>query len=153
MCQESTTQFCTFRLGGFRMAFEVSAVQEVLQQSSITAVPLAAPAVRGLMNLRGQIITVMDLRRVFEFDDRELDQPETHVIVHTNDGVVSFLVDEVEDVVTLNRATVELPPSILEDLTRDFVSGIVQMPGYLLIILDRLQCASVASRRNDLPVS
>ena len=91
-------QFCTFFLDGLFFGVEVSKVQEVIRYQEMTRVPLAPPVVQGLINLRGQIVTAMDLRRRLELSERPVGQLPTNVVVQTEDGPMSLLVDEIGDV-------------------------------------------------------
>src|ERR671936_28074 len=91
-------KFCTFTLDGLLFGVEVLKVQEVIRYLEMTRVPLAPAVVRGLINLRGQIVTAIDLRRRLELSDRPADQQPVNVVVHTDDGAVSLLVDEIGDV-------------------------------------------------------
>jgi purine-binding chemotaxis protein CheW len=96
-------QFCTFYLGQHYFGIDVLKVQEIIRYQTMTRVPLAPPVVRGLINLHGQIVTAMDLRRRLELPDRPADAQPVNVVVHTDDGAVSFLVDEIGDVLQRNR--------------------------------------------------
>lgn len=103
-------QFCTFYLEGLYFGVEVLQVQEVLRTQQMTRVPLSAATVRGLINLRGQIVTALDLRRRLGLSDRADDAQPMNVIVRTADGAVSLLVDEIGDVVEIQDDIFERPP-------------------------------------------
>ena len=90
-------QFCTFVLGGHHFGIDVLKVQEIIRYQEMTRVPLAPPVVRGLINLRGQIVTAIDLRRRLELPERTDGQLPVNVVVKTDDGAVSLLVDEIGD--------------------------------------------------------
>src|SRR5208282_5950696 len=96
-----TRQLCTFYLGEQYFGLDVLKVQEIIRYQEMTRVPLAPPVVRGLINLRGQIVTAIDLRRRLEMNDRPKDQLPVNVVVHTDDGAVSLLVDEIGDVLSV----------------------------------------------------
>ena len=83
-------QYCTFFVAGHYFGLDVLKVQEVIRYQAMTRVPLAPPVVRGLINLRGQIVTAIDLRRRLELDERPADQLPVNVVVQTDDGAVSF---------------------------------------------------------------
>ena len=91
-------QYCTFRLGGHLFGVPVETVQEVLRQQELTKVPLSSPEVRGLINLRGQIVVTVDLRCRIGLPERAGDTPVTNVVVRTSEGATSLLVDEIGDV-------------------------------------------------------
>jgi len=129
-------QFCTFYLDGLFFGVEVLQVQEVLRAQPMTRVPLAAATVRGLINLRGQIVTALDLRRRLELADRAAEVPPMNVIVRTSDGAVSLLVDDIGDVVEIQEDTFERPPETLQGIARELVQGVYQVNEKLLLVLD-----------------
>ena len=129
-------QFCTFFLDDLCFGVEVEKVQEVLRYQEMTRVPLAPPVVRGLINLRGQIVTAIDLRRRLDFQDRAADQLYVNVIVHTEDGAVSLLVDEIGDVVQVSEKLFEQPPETLTATAREVIRGAYKLTDRLLLILN-----------------
>src|SRR5581483_12163096 len=102
----------------------------------MTRVPLAPPVVRGLINLRGQIVTALDLRRRLDLPDRPEGMLPVNVVVQTDDGAVSLLVDEIGDVLTVADDLFEPPPATLRGPARDLVRGAYKVPDRLLVILD-----------------
>src|SRR3954454_16474957 len=106
-------QYCTFTVDGHYFGVDVLRVQEVIRAQPMTRVPLAPPVVRGLINLRGQIVTAIDLRRRLGMPDRAADRPPVNVVVRTDDGAVSLLVDEIGDVIAPPEAAFERPPATL----------------------------------------
>ncbi len=94
-----TQQFCTFKLDELVFGVDVRLVQEVIKYQAMTEVPLASKVVRGLINLRGQIVTAIDLRRRLELKDSPSDRPPMNVVIRTDDEAVSLLVDEIGDVI------------------------------------------------------
>jgi purine-binding chemotaxis protein CheW len=129
-------QFCTFYLHDLLFGIEVQAIQEVIRYQTMTPVPLAPATIHGLINLRGQIVTAIDLRQRLELPARAGEHLPTNVIVRTPDGAVSLLVDEIGDVVEVDAATFELPPENLEGAARGLVSGVYKLNERLLLILD-----------------
>ena len=95
----NSKQFSTFLVNGLFFGVDVRHVQEVIRYQEMTRVPLAPAMVQGLINLRGQIVTAIDLRRRLELAPRPADQLPMNVVVRTDDGAVSLLVDEIGDVV------------------------------------------------------
>src|SRR6185436_963350 len=94
----STQQYCTFFLDGLFFGVEVQHVQEVIRYQEMTRVPLAARVVSGLINLRGQIVTAIDLRRRLALPELPGGKLPMNIVVRTEDGIVSLLADEVGDV-------------------------------------------------------
>ncbi|MGE0881183.1 MAG: chemotaxis protein CheW [Acidimicrobiia bacterium] len=128
--------YCTFRLGELFFGVEVLSVQEVIRYQRMTAVPLAPAVVSGLINLRGQVVTAIDLRRRLGMPDRAEGQLPMNVVVRTEDGPVSLLVDEIGDVLEVDESMFEPAPETLEGVTRDLVTGVFKLDGRLLLVLD-----------------
>jgi len=138
-------QFCTFYLGDLFFGVEVENVQEVFRYQDMTNVPLAPPAVRGLINLRGQIITAIDLRCRLRMEDWAEDKLPMNVVVRTEEGVVSLLVDEIADVLEVSEESFERPPDTIDEVTRELVLGVYKLEDKLLLILDTKKTVHVGS--------
>jgi purine-binding chemotaxis protein CheW len=132
----SSQQFCTFLLDGHVFGTPVPKVQEVIQQQTMTSVPLAPEVVTGMINLRGQIVCAIDLRRRLELPDRPADQMPMSVVVRTNQGTVSLLVDEIGDVIEVTAEALENPPETLQGVAREVIEGVYKLPDHLLLALD-----------------
>jgi purine-binding chemotaxis protein CheW len=131
------SQFCTFHLGELYLGVDVLRVQEVIREQPMTRVPLAHPAVRGLINLRGQIVTALDLRRRLSLPDHPgAGPPPVNVVVLTDDGAVSLLADEIGDVLSLPDDLFEVPPETLRGEARELIRGAYKLSDRLLLILD-----------------
>jgi purine-binding chemotaxis protein CheW len=142
-------QYCTFFLDGHYFGIDVLKVQEIIRFQQMTRVPLAPAMVRGLINLRGQIVTGIDLRRRLQLKDRPAEQLPVNVVVKTSDGAVSLLVDEIGDVVEVAEKHFELPPETLRGHAREFVRGAYKLPGRLLLILDTDRAVEMNSGRGS----
>lgn len=129
-------QYCTFHLANLFLGVEVTRVREVIRRQPSTPVPLASPVISGLMNLRGEIVTTIDLRRRLGLPDRAADEDPMNVVIGADDGVVSLLVDEIGDVVDALEEAFEPSPSTLRSATRDVIVGVYKLDGRLLLILD-----------------
>ncbi len=138
-----TKQFCTFFLNGLFFGVEVLSVQEVLRGQPMTRVPLSSPTVRGLINLRGQIVTALDLRRRLNLPERAAEATPMNVVVRTGDGAVSLLVDEIGDVVEIADDIFERPPETMTGVARELVRGVYKMKDRLLLVLDTDKTVSV----------
>lgn len=132
----STQQFCTFFIDGHCFGASVGMVKEVIQFQPITRVPLAPDAIVGLINVRGQIVSVMDLRRRLEFPARPCGQLPVNVVVQAHDSAVSLLVDAIGDVIEVQEDTFEPPPVTLQGFVRDMLRGVYKLPERLLLVLD-----------------
>jgi purine-binding chemotaxis protein CheW len=139
-----TVQLCTFHVDGHLYGVDVTGVQEVIRGQDVTRAPLAPRAVRGLINLRGEIVTAIDLRRRLHLPDRATDGPATSVVLRTAEGVVSLLVDEVGDVVEVSGDAFEPPPPTLDGVARDLIRGAYKLRDRLLLVLDGERAADCA---------
>ncbi len=132
----ASRQFVTFFVGDLFLGVEVQKVQEVLRYQHMTPVPRAARTVKGLINLRGQIVTAVDLRRCLQLDDAP---PESelplNVVIRSEVGAVSLLVDSIGDVMDVSEDTFEPPPETLSGVARELVSGVYKLDGRLLLVL------------------
>ena len=129
-------EYCTFRLDGHTFGIEVRRVQEVIRPQPLTSVPRANEVVEGLINLRGQIVTAVDLRRRLEMPPRPVGQAAMNVVVRTGEGELSLLVDEIGEVVHVDDATFETPPDTLGGVARELLRGAYKLEERLLLILD-----------------
>jgi len=137
-----TQQFCTFFLKDQFFGVPVEQVQEVIQYQEMTRVPLVPEVIRGLINLRGQIVTAVDLRRLFGMEERPGSRLPMNVVVRTDDGAVSFLVDEIGDVLEADEENFELPPETLQGQARELVCGVYKLEERLLLVLDTERAVS-----------
>src|SRR5512147_1676025 len=121
---EAALQICTFALDGSTFALPVSEIREVVRGLAVTPVPLAAGAVRGLVNLRGQIATAVDLRRRLDLPPRPPGADEVNVVIDAAEGPICLTVDDVGDVILVPSSAVEKPPETLRPAVRELVRGI-----------------------------
>jgi len=129
-------QLSTFFVDGLFFGVEVEKVQEVIRYQEMAHVPLAPPVVRGLINLRGHIVTAVDLRRRLELRERPADQLPMNVVVRSDDGAVSLLVDEIGDVLEVDEETFEGPPETLSQRARELIPGVYKLKDRLMHVLD-----------------
>jgi len=129
-------QYSTFDVAGFYFGIDVLQVQEVLRYQRMTPVPLAPAVIEGLINLRGQIVTAMDMRQRLGLPPRADGETAMNVVVRTEEGVVSLLVDEIGDVVEAESSSFERPPENLDPAIRNLVRGIHKLKDRLLLVLD-----------------
>ena len=129
-------EYVTFRLADQWLGVPVMAVQEVLVAMRIARVPLAPDAIAGFLNLRGQIVTAVDLRTTLQLPPRDADAEVMNVVVRHESELFAFMVDEVGDVVSVVSDTVEPTPAILDRRWRTACTGIVRRERGLLLIMD-----------------
>jgi purine-binding chemotaxis protein CheW len=137
-------RYCTFYLENYFFGIELLDVQEVLQQLELTAIPLAPHAVRGLMNLRGQIVMAVDLRRQLGLPERPANRPAMNVIVRSGEDVVGLIVDKIGDVVEATDDSFEPPPETVRGAVRPAISGVHKLEKQLMHVLDTERVCTVA---------
>src|SRR5579863_3523508 len=118
---EARRQFSTFFVADLFFGVDVICVQEVLRFQQMTRVPQAPEVIEGLINLRGQIVTAIDMRRRLRLPPRAGGQAPMNMVVRTEDGAVSLLVDEIGDVLDVDVNSYERPPENLDPAARDFI--------------------------------
>lgn len=137
-----TQQFCTFFLKDQFFGVPVQQVQEVIRYQEMTRVPLVPQVIRGLINLRGQIVMALDLRRRFGMPELPDSQLPMNVVVRTDDGAVSFLVDEIGDVLQVDEENFEPPPETLKGQARELVRGVYKLQDRLMLVLNTERAVS-----------
>jgi purine-binding chemotaxis protein CheW len=139
------SQYCTFWVDGLFFGVAVSAVQEVLRYQHLTAVPSGPEAVHGLINLRGQIVTALDLRCRLGLAPRPEDALPMNVIVRSRGEVVSLLVDDIGDVIDTGDLAVEAAPANVPSIVQDVIVGVLPLPDSILLVLDADRAADVTA--------
>ncbi|MEP7054346.1 MAG: chemotaxis protein CheW [Actinomycetota bacterium] len=140
-------QFSTFLLAGQLYGIEVDSVHSVRKFQPLTEVPLAPPSVAGLINMRGQVTTAIDMRVRLELPAREADSTPMNVVVKSDDGLVSLLVDSIGDVIDTSPDQFDQVPESIQGAARDLVVGAYTMPdGQLLLALDAARTVDVGGR-------
>lgn len=133
---QTSGQYSTFYVDSLFFGVDVLRVQEVLRFQQMTRVPKAPEVIEGLINLRGQIVMAIDMRRRLRLPPRADGQDPMNIVVRTEDGAVSLLVDEIGDVLDVDSATWERPPENLEPATREIICGVYKLKDQLLLVLD-----------------
>ena len=133
---QKAQQFTTFVLDGHLFGVEVETVQEVIRYQEMTRVPLAPGSIGGLINLRGQVIPALDLRHRLGMRERPGGALPMNVVVRTEDGAVSLLVDQIGEVIETSVSHFESPPDTVTAQARDLIRGAYKLDGTLLLALD-----------------
>ena len=128
-------QLCGFKIGNGFYAISVLDVQEVIKPQMFTSVPSAPEYIRGLINLRGQIVTAISIRSLFGLPDDHRDD-YMNIIVRSGESLYSLIVDEILDVIDVEESTFEKTPETLEDKIRQFIAGVYKLDTHLLMLLD-----------------
>lgn len=146
---ESLVQLVSFRLGMEAYAIDISQVQEIKRMVEITKVPQAPSYCEGVINLRGRVIAVIDLRKKLDLETREWDR-STRIVVYDVEGVVTgMIVDAVEEVLRIPRSTIESTSGIAT-ATSDYIQGVARFDDRLLLLLDISKMAAEAGERTDM---
>ena len=133
---DSIIQWVTFHLENEKYGIKVMQVQEVLRMTEIAPVPGAPHYVIGIINLRGNVVTVIDTRRRFGLSDAESDDETRIVIIEADNNVVGILVDSVAEVVDLKTSEIETAPNVGNDESSKYIQGVSSRDDELLILVD-----------------
>jgi purine-binding chemotaxis protein CheW len=144
---QTSGQFSTFFVADLFFGVDVLHVQEVLRSQQMTSVPQAPGVIEGLINLRGQIVTAIDMRRRLGLPQRAGGQAPMNIVVRTLDGAVSLLVDEIGDVLDMDAATYERPPQNLDPAAKELIRGVYKLKDRLLLVLDEERTVDLAVGR------
>ncbi|MCY1042905.1 chemotaxis protein CheW [Corallococcus sp. bb12-1] len=131
----SLRQLCTFHVGEHLFGLDIERVQEILLPPPLTRVPGAPPEVAGLLNLRGQIVPAIDLRRRLELLEGTAPPDAPHVVLRGDDGAVSLRVDAIGDILPLEDAALAPLPDNLRGSLRTMLLGVHALPERLLLVL------------------
>jgi purine-binding chemotaxis protein CheW len=134
--RDGSRQYSTFSVDNIFFGIEVLRVQEVLRYLEMTRVPLAPEVIEGLINLRGQIVTAVDMRRRLGLPRRKDGETPMNMVVRSEDGAVSLLVDEIGDVLEVGSDSYEPPPDSIPREQREMILGVHKLEGRLLLVLD-----------------
>jgi purine-binding chemotaxis protein CheW len=129
-------QYCTLTVDDLLLGIRVEGIQEVLRDTAITPVPMAHPAIRGLINLRGQIVAAIDLRHRLDLPDAEEGAEFTTMVLGTDEEPLALVVDNVGDVVHVASDTFEEPPNTLKGAARQMIEGAHKLERQLLLALN-----------------
>ena len=132
----TNTLYATFQVDDAFFGVDATDVQEVIRTQPMTRVPLASDEVSGLINLRGQVVVAIDMRRRLGMPEPDEGAELLNVIVRTEHGPVSLIVDDIGDVLEADLDELETPPPTLTPPTRDLVSAVHQLDERLLLVID-----------------
>lgn len=129
-------QLCTFYLNDHLMALEVDKIQEIIKTRQMTKVPLAPDYVGGLINLRGQIVAAIDLKKRMNLPQHETVVSPMNIVLQHHEGLISLIVDSVGDIINVEDDQIEHDPHHLPDDLDKMVTGICKTDQFLLMVLD-----------------
>ncbi len=132
----ASPDICTFEIAGRLFGIDARDVQEIMSSQRVTRVPLAPPGVAGLLNVRGELVTAIDLRSALELPPRAPDAAPMNIVLRTADGAVSLLVDSVGEVMRIAETDCEPVPPTLRGPARALTQAVVKLNERLLLRLN-----------------
>jgi len=129
-------QLVTFGIGSEEFGVDILRVQEIIRTMEITKVPRAQDFVEGVINLRGKVIPIIDLRRRFGLPSRQHDKYTRIIVIELYDIIVGFVVDSVSEVLRIPASTVEPPPPVVSGVEAEYIRGVGKLQDRLLILID-----------------
>jgi purine-binding chemotaxis protein CheW len=133
---EELLQLVSFKVGDAEFGVDILRVQEINKMMELTVVPNTPPFVEGVVNLRGRIIPVINLRSRLGLDDKEYDTETRIIVVDLHDKTIGFIVDEVKEVLRIPKSITEPPPEIVSGVDSEYITAIGKLEDRLLILLD-----------------
>ncbi len=133
---EELLQLVSFNIGSEEFGVDILKVQEINRMVEITKVPQAPHYVEGVINLRGKVIPIVDLRKRFNLENKEYDKNTRIVVVDINGNILGMVVDSVSEVLRLPSNTIEPPPEIVTGINSEYIKGVAKLENRLLIFLD-----------------
>jgi purine-binding chemotaxis protein CheW len=133
---ETLIQLVTFSIGEEVFGVDILAVQEIIRLLDITRVPRAPHFVEGVINLRGKVIPIVDLRKRFDLPEKNYDKSTRIIVINMESITVGFVVDEVSEVLRIPANMVDTPPGVVSGLDTDYIDGVGKLDDQLLILLD-----------------
>lgn len=129
-------QLVSFMVGDELFAVDILRVHEINRMMALTKVPQSPPGVEGVINLRGRIIPVLDLRKQFGFDANEAGEQTRIIVIEVRENTIGFIVDSVREVMRINRNIVEPSPQMGTTIDSSYVAGVAKLDDQLLILLE-----------------
>jgi len=145
---EELLQLVSFNIGEEEFGVDILKVQEINRMLEVTRVPNAPEYVDGVINLRGKVIPIIDLRRRFGMDRKEHDKNTRIVVVELCGKVVGFVVDAVSEVLRIPKSVTEPPPPIVAGINASYITAVGKLEDRLLILLDLDEVLSEGERKN-----
>ena len=129
-------QLVTFKLSSEEFGVDILKVQEIIKMMNVTKIPNAPVFIEGVINLRGKIIPIVDLRKRLGFKDQEFDKSTRIIVVELDGLVLGFIVDSVSEVLRIPEDTIEPPPSMVAGIESEYIEGVGKLDDRLLILLE-----------------
>jgi len=129
-------KYVTFKIDEEYYGIDINNVKAIEKVQDFTRVPNAPEYVKGVINLRGEVVPVIDLRKRFGIESIEINNNSRIIIVQINDILIGLLVDSSSEVIQINSDNIDNPPEVKDDVTKDFVKGIGKIDSRLIILID-----------------
>lgn len=146
-------QLVSFNIGNEEFGIDILKVQEIIRIMNITQVPNAPEFVEGVVNLRGRVIPVIDLRIKLGMKRKDHDNSTRIIVVEINNTTVGFIVDAVSEVLRIQANVVEPPPSLVAGIDSDFITAVGKLDDRLLILLDLEKILSLSEKEELVEVA
>lgn len=146
---QDTIQLVTFRVNQIVLGVEISHVQEINRHLEITHVPHASPMIHGVVNLRGDVVTVLDPHRVFGIERDESALAQRNLILNIDGERIGVLVDQVADILTLQRSDLSRRPSNVRSIDRQFIESVYLREDQIIVVLNAMQLLDVVEQHSD----
>ena len=150
--------YLTFTIGSYQFGLPAVDVLEINRSLEYTNIPQSAKSIRGILNLRGQLVPVIDMRHYLNIDMENLNSETTSIILNVGSQLVSLLVDRVGDIIFFEQSAFEPPPNNLSNTADEAIVGAYKLPNGLIIILDtkaftRARSQEPSNMNNNLPAT
>lgn len=132
----SASKYLTFSLGDEECGINIRSITEIIGLQKITEMPDAPPYVRGVINLRGKVIPILDMRLRFGVEEREYDDRTCIIVVMVDNTSVGLIVDTVAEVLDIEPGNIDPPPKIVHDGSHNFIEGLGRVDKNVIILLD-----------------
>ena len=129
-------QLVSFKVGSEEFGIDILKVQEINRMLHITKVPNSPDFVEGVVNLRGRIIPVIDLRKRLSIKEKSHDHKTRIVVVDIQGNIIGFIVDEVNEVLRISKEIIENPPELVSKVNSDFITAVAKLEDRIIILLD-----------------
>ena len=133
---EDSTNLVTFRLGSGEYAIDIMQAKEIIKMEKITLIPNAPDFVEGVINLRGNIIPIIDLKKRFNLEEIEGDKNTGIIIVKIEDVDMGIIIDSISKVVSIANSDIQPPPPMLSGIGQKYIKGVGKLEDKLLVVLD-----------------
>ena len=150
---EDSTNLVTFRLGSGEYAIDIMQAKEIIKMEKITLIPNAPDFVEGVINLRGNIIPIIDLKKRFNLEETEGDKNTGIIIVKIEDVDMGIIIDAISKVVSIANSDIQPPPPMLSGIGQEYIKGVGKLEDKLLVVLDLEKLFTTDEEEEETPVS